>query len=406
MSKRALILKLLQDIRASYWFVPTCLVVVGLLLASGAVWIDRHPDWLPFELPDRLKNTQAEGARSLLAVIAQATLGVAGVTFSMTLVAVSHASATFGPRLIGNFMRDRGNQYCLGILIATFVYTIMVLRTIQSEAEGDVAAFVPHLAILIAIGLVMISVFALIFFIHHVPETINVSNITSTLGHGLQQAVQRAIDSAEDSTATATDPEGDPDAICCSTQSGYLQTINFDRLGTLAQENDWHISLVPAVGDFLTTATPVLKVWGKDVSDEDMGNLRDCFALGATRTEAQNPVFLAEQLVEMLGRALSPGVNDPYTAIDCLNRMTAALTVAVTYKQGLRTRTLDRITFPSLTFPRLFAATFPLCRQYILPDDMTRAHAIAALTDLSKVARAEDARLISEELRHLHGDDA
>lgn len=144
MGKRAYLLKLLQDVRASYWFLPSLLVLVGLLLASVMGWVDRNPSVVLFNLPKTLLDTQADGARSTLAVIAQSVIGVTGVVFSMTLVAVSFASGNFGPRLIGNFMRDRSTQWSLGILIATFVYALVVLRTVQDEIDGGAAQFVPQ----------------------------------------------------------------------------------------------------------------------------------------------------------------------------------------------------------------------------------------------------------------------
>jgi uncharacterized membrane protein len=137
MSKRALVSKLIQDVRASYWFLPGSLVCLAALLAQGTLYLDQHPDFLPFDLPKGLRDTQVDGARSLMSIISQSVFGVAGVMFSMTIVAVSFASGNFGPRLIGNFMRDRGNQWSLGILVATFVYALLITRAIQSPTGAD-----------------------------------------------------------------------------------------------------------------------------------------------------------------------------------------------------------------------------------------------------------------------------
>lgn len=110
MKKRALVAKLLEDVRASYWFLPASLVCLALLVSQGTLFLDRNPEWVPFEPPQAFRNTHVDGARALLSIIAQSIFGVAGVLFSMTIAAVSFASGNFGPRLIGNFMRDRGNQ--------------------------------------------------------------------------------------------------------------------------------------------------------------------------------------------------------------------------------------------------------------------------------------------------------
>lgn len=403
MGKRAYLFKLLQDIRASYWFLPSLLVLVGLLLASVMVWVDGNPSVVPVELPGALLDTQADGARSMLSVIAQSIIGVTGVMFSMTLVAVSFASGNFGPRLIGNFMRDRGNQWSLGILIATFVYALVVLRTVQDDIEGGAAQFVPHYSLLLALGLTLLCVFTLIYFIHHVPETINVSRISASIGAALERHVRGLIDEQDDKDRYVSPPDRAPDMTLTASTSGYIQTVNFSQLANLADTCDLRVNLTTSIGAFVTEKTPVFEVWAGS-QDIDADAVLECFAIGASRTENQNPTFLAEQLVEMIARALSPGVNDPYTAKDCLNRLAAALTVASTYKGGINDRSLPRITFKALTFSRLFAASFPLCRQYIKPDAMVLDHALTLLNNLADVVRNEDRQVIRDEIAMLTSD--
>jgi len=401
LGKRALLLKLFQDIRASYWFLPTVLVIFGLLLATLTEWIDRDISVLPFNLPETFIDTQADGARSTLAVIAQSIIGVTGVTFSMTLVAVSFASGNFGPRLIGNFMRDRGNQWSLGILISTFVYSLVVLRAVQDGYEGGVDAFVPQYSLLVAMALMLLCIFTLIYFIHHVPETINVSRISASLGNRLETQIRDLIDTQTPSndSSKATWPNGKPKAVIKSATAGYIQTCNIDRLKQLAQTNDWHIEMVPAIGDFVTIATDVLCIWSEDgLTDAQHADLESCFAIGSERTENQNPGFLAQQLVEMTARALSPGINDPYTAMDCLNRLASALVVSICHDGGLHPIPSERLRRPQLDFERLFSYSFPLCRQYVRPDDITRAHSLSLLEDLLVLAPQSNRKLVQAEI--------
>ncbi|MGJ8610200.1 MAG: DUF2254 domain-containing protein, partial [Octadecabacter sp.] len=386
------------------------LVFVGLLLAGVTEWMDRNADMLPFTLPDILTDTQADGARSTLAVIAQSVIGVTGVMFSMTLVAVSFASGNFGPRLIGNFMRDRGNQWSLGILISTFVYAVVVLRTVQSGIDGGVDQFVPHYSLIMAMLLALLCVFTLIYFVHHVPETINVSRISSGLGNKLERQIRDLVDDSNDDDAKPGDavdwPTTKANITITPPTSGYIQTCNISRLQTLASEKSWHIEMLPAVGDFVTTATDVFAIWSLDpLSDDDGADLRACFAIGYARTENQNPAFLAEQLVEMAVRALSPGVNDPYTAMDCLNRLMAALTVASDDRGGLSPQQDGRLRTPKLNFETFFAVTFPLCRQYVHADDITRAHALDLLKTLQTTVRSQDRPLIASEIDALTKSD-
>lgn len=410
MGKRALLLKILQDIRASYWFLPMVLAFCGLALAVVMGWLDRNPSFIPLTLPDSLTNTQADGARSMLSVIAQSILGIAGVTFSMTLVAVSFASGNFGPRLIDNFMRDRGTQLSLGILIATFVYALAVLRTVQDRTDGGVSQFVPHYSILMALVLTLVCVLTLIYFIHHVPEMINVSRIAASIGAKLNAHVTKLIEEKGPEVEELLPPNRAPDDVMLANTSGYIQTVNFSQLSSLASDMGWHIRLASNVGDFVTPRSRVFEIWRQDVSmlaeKHDDEALRACYAVGISRTEHQNPTFLAEQLVEMIARALSPGVNDPYTAMDCLNRLTAALTIGSTHEGGLRETDKhgERITSTCFSFEQFFAATFPLCRQYVEGDVMVSNHAVCLLTELASVARQQDRPVIEAEIRALRGE--
>lgn len=380
MSKRALVSKLIQDVRASYWFLPGSLVCLAALLAQGTLYLDQHPDFLPFDLPKGLRDTQVDGARSLMSIISQSVFGVAGVMFSMTIVAVSFASGNFGPRLIGNFMRDRGNQWSLGILVATFVYALLITRAIQSptgaDADLSTALFVPYLSILIALGLTFVSVFTVVYFVHHIPETINVSNITAGLGKRLVRDIKALIDmqSDRDPSTTPIQPTGDPAMTVTLGQSGYIQTMNKEQLRNLAQDHDLFIDVPLPVGEFVTEDTVVLRIWGPQVPDEAQEELTSCFALGHSPTESQNLMFIVDQLVEMIARAMSPGVNDPFTAINCLNWLHSACVAAANHKGGLRAVQDGPVKTKALVFGDLLEASFGVPWKYIHADPLCARH--------------------------------
>jgi uncharacterized membrane protein len=393
-------MKWLQDVRASYWFLPTVLAVLAVVLAQLMQYLDHHK----FLLTDAWRTTQVEGARSTLALISQSVIGVTGVMFSMTIVAVSFASGNFGPRLIGNFMRDRGNQLSLGILIATFVYSLLILRAIQSPygPEGAHEAFVPHLSMLVALGLTGVSVLTMIYYVHHIPEIINVSNIAADLGARLRTAIEVRIDANLDEEPVAnTDwPEPPAPRQIFLLNDGFLQTWDHARLRELATENGLHLELRSAAGSFITTFTPVLDVWSdKPLSDELESNIRDCFALGTVPTEQQNLLFIVEQLVEMIVRALSPGVNDPYTAINCLNWLYVGLITAANYKGGLTVQRQDRVRHPSLDLEKLFAASITEGLPYIKSDPMVCKHLDAMLNRLILETENAEAQLVAKKLR-------
>ena len=399
MSKRALFAKYLQDLRASYWFVPTVFVICAVLLAQLTLFIDHRFD----VLPESWRTTQVEGARSTLALISQSMIGVAGVMFSMTIVAVSFASGNFGPRLIGNFMRDRGNQLSLGILIATFVYTLLILRAVQSQfgPDGDGAAFVPHLSMVIALGFTAVAVLSMIYFVHHIPEIINVSNISAELGHKLQAAIKAHIAGQGDQNPDDADkfPTRDPDHHIRLDQSGYIQTWNRQRLGQLAEEHGLFLSIEMVAGDFVSPSSPLLHVWTKDpASDELAEALRECFALGSVPTEAQNPLFIVDQLVEMVARAMSPGVNDPFTAINCINWVYVGLTTGANHEGGITSTKQGRLRYQTLTFEALLSRSVGSIAPYVQEDPMVLAHLGKMLGNVKAETGNADAAAKIEEL--------
>ena len=160
-------------LRQNYWFWPSTMTFAAVLLGFCLPYLDARfgSDWI--QSVSFMRATQVDGARAILTTLAGATLGVAGVAFSVTIVAVSFASSNYGPRLIGNFMGDRTNQIVLGIFVATFVYCITVLSTVHARLELDQStqeAFVPQVSILFALALTLAAVGALIGYIHHIPE--------------------------------------------------------------------------------------------------------------------------------------------------------------------------------------------------------------------------------------------
>lgn len=184
---RAWLLTLSDRLRESYWFIPTIMAVAAILLAGwmialdnyqGSNWMDGVP-WLYAARPD--------GARSLLSSIGGSMIGVAGTTFTVTTAAVVYASGRYGPRSLSNFMSDRGNQVTLGTFIATFVYSMVVLRTIRSPGASGAGAdaFVLQLSLLVAVLLVLCSIAVLIFFIHHVPTRIHINSVIEEIGDRL-----------------------------------------------------------------------------------------------------------------------------------------------------------------------------------------------------------------------------
>lgn len=391
MSKRAYLLNAIQRVRSSYWFLPTVLAGLAVVASEATLYLDRNEDALLYLWPETWRTTQVDGARALLSVIAQSMLGVVGVMFSVTIVAVSFASGNFGPRLIGNFMRDRGTQWSLGILISSFVFALLILRAVHSADEGtELTTFVPHFSIGLALAMTGASIVAVIYYVHHIPETINVSNISAGLGARLRSAVRRVIDNHNtlSEETPVSWPTRDPDVVVSLGRMGYVQNRDDALMTEIAEENGYYIAIVQDVGEFVSSHAPVLRLWSDTpVDDAQLETLRGCFVIGATATEDQNLLFIVQQLVEMLARALSPGVNDPYTAINCLNWMYAALSIAANHEGGLRSVPTSRVWHEPLTFETVFNACFADSLPYVASDQLTLDHLHDVLSRLADECR-------------------
>lgn len=321
----------LARLNANYWFYPATFAVLGALIALGMIWLDRNGFAEFLNEIEMIVPVRPKGASDILTVMASAMIGVASTVFSITLVAVTYASGTYGPRLLTNFLEDRGNQISLATFIGSFVYALVVLRAVRAEDESPTDAaistgdalpgFAPQLSLLFAYILLALCVAVLVYFLHHVPASIRINSVLESIGKRLLRAIKKDYPS-EDARHDADDPKGG-DTVH-ATSEGYVQMIDYDDLAKLARKNDCTFSMRVRVGDFVHRGMPILDVEGCDPDDiED--DARGCFTLGSVRTPEQDPQFLIDELVEIGLRALSPGINDPFTAITALHWLGAAI---------------------------------------------------------------------------------
>lgn len=361
--------------------------------------------------------SRADGARAILSTVAGSMITVAGVTFSMTLLTVSHASVQLGPRLLSNFLRDTGNQVTLGTFIATFLYCLLVLRTIQSgdPDSANRAEFVPNLAVFIGLVLAVVSVAVLIYFIHHIPTTIHASEVVSKVGKSLRAGLEQAF---EGQSATSTDQAPVPDLRPASplglqghplpsSSTGYVQFVDEDSIVRVAAENDLIVRGVASAGRFVAKGDPLLRIVKGEASNIEKAadKLIGAISVGDRRTRDQDPLFPADQLAEVAGRALSPGVNDPFTAIECIDQLSAGTQHAASRPDPTPYRYDGdgalRLIVEPVTFTELIRRGFDQVRTFAsgnrsaalrLMDALGKVGACATppsrITELASVARA------------------
>lgn len=365
-----------ESMRTSLWFVPSLLTLAAVILAFVTLGLDQ---WLALQTAwseSPFSRAGPDGARSLLSTIAGSVITVTGVTFSITIVALTLASSQFGPRLLRNFMKDKGNQIVLGAFIATFIYCLIVLRAVHTEGE---AGFTPNLSLTIAVLLVLADVFILIYFIHHISSSIQADYVIQDVYAELERNIHRIFPGElnreandHDHSLPAAAPEETVTPYCreiITAATGYVQAIDYDTLLKTAQELDCLICLQTRAGRFATAGDPIATVASTAPLDCDIDKkITESFIFGSIRTPEQDPEYAIRQLVEVAVRSLSPGINDPFTTIACIDRLGAALCLLAQKKfpsshihdeEGQLRLIMDVTTFAGMT-----NAAFDQIRQY------------------------------------------
>ncbi len=320
-----------DNLRANFWFVPSVMVAAAVGLSFLTISLDRATGGKNWFAELGWSNTRGpEGSRAVLSTIAASMITIASITFSITVVTLQLASSQFGPRLLRNFMRDRGNQVALGTFISTFTYCLLVLRTVNGTGAED-TWFVPHIAVMVGVVLALASLGVLIYFFHHAAASIQADHVIAAVADDLNDAIDRLY--PEDGDAPPADVSRDLPSdfdersrAIASPTSDYLQAIAADSLIRLASRCDLILRLERRPGQFVVEKTPLVRAWPADrVDDEVAGAILDAFYFGDHRTLTQDVEFAVDQLVEIAVRALSSGINDPFTAITCIDRLCGGL---------------------------------------------------------------------------------
>ncbi len=334
-------MNLLLRLREKFWFLPAILCLAAFVLAQSLVRLDQTlGDITPGPVLDLfVVRVGGSGSRDILGTIGASALAVAGTTFSITMAVLALTSSTYGPRLVRNFMVDRGNQLVLGVYVATFLYSLLVLRSVRvigdpGAQQGDV--FVPHIAVNVAVLLAILNVGMLVYFIHHISDSIQVATLSSAVRTDLRATVQRLYpelggrgESEVDAQATAVPDDAAGEGVPVLAEApGYVQSVREDSLMRTARRYDVLLALQVRPGQYVLDDTVLAVVHGLP-DDDDRAELvdavRGAFTLANARSPYQDLEFAVQQLTEMAVRALSPGTNDPFTAVNALDDLSSGL---------------------------------------------------------------------------------
>jgi uncharacterized membrane protein len=320
-------------LRTTFWVVPVLLIVVAVALFALTFAIDLAAYYHHLTLPSWIRTGGNGDGSQVLIAIAAAIITTVGVVFSITILALTLASQQFGPRMMRNFIRDLGNQITLGVFVATFVYSVLGLGSITELPGGH---FVPHLTITVAEALMLLDLAVLVYFIHHIAKSIQLPEVIAGIARDLDEAIDAefpeseragggAISETHDEAAHLIEQLNARGAGVTARQSGYLQFVGYGQLIEIAEKLDAVIRLAHRPGHFVVAGRQLATVWPAAAAGQVVSALDKAHVTGPHRTLTQDPVFAIDQLVEIAIRALSAAVNDPFTALTCIDWISAGL---------------------------------------------------------------------------------
>lgn len=396
-----------SQLKSTFWFVPSFIILFSIALVIGLLNLDGMVNISREGIGRFIFVNSAGSARSILTTIAGAMISVAGTVFSITLVALTLASSQLGSRLIRNFMYDRLNQVVLGSYVSTFICCLIILNTIN---ETDQFVFIPYLTILAAILAAIVNIILLIVFIHHIAISIQadtvIGNISKTMSTNLESLFPgpfgKEIEGYHGETVEKIRESYPQNQALRAGNNGYIQYIDMEPLLSDATELDLLIELNCGPGDFLVKGTLIGSVNSKKIIEEEyLTKFQSYFTTGDTRTHQQDAEHALHQLVEIASRALSPGINDPYTAMTCIDNLTTLITKlsAIQFPARYRFDEEDqlRIITEEIRFEGMVDVAFNQIRQFSKGSPSVVIRLMEAMAIISKaVEKAAHKKVIEK----------
>jgi uncharacterized membrane protein len=327
---KGLLRKIIIHYRESIWFLPSLFILGAIISAILITRIDiifQEQFYINFPL---FLLTSVELARSILSVIATSLLTMTAITFSTIMVVFSVYSSQFSPRTLENIISDRLTQIVLGIFISGFTYSIVSLLLIREIGPGTVV-----LSAVFGIGLSLVCIGYFIRFIQYITVSIQVNNLIEELNDEIFNTLKKNIKEIEDIEKNGKVLTGVSDEIIdmqkdnpyriFAPKAGHIQLFDLRGLIKLAAENDSIIETIKRVGDYVTESTPIFIVWNidddKEKKEKIESSIKKYIPIGNYRNTTQDIDFSLQKLEEIALRAISPGINDPNTAILCIRNL-------------------------------------------------------------------------------------
>ncbi len=388
-----------RELKATFWFVPVIIIITSILLSLGLVYLDGQVTLPQDGIVRFFFASSPDSARSILSTISGAMMGVAGTVFSITLVALTLASSQFGPRLIKNFMYVRLNQVVLGAYVSTYLYCLLVLNAVQDSNDY---IFIPSISILVAIIAAITNIILLIVFIHQIAISLQADKVISDISEFLSKQIKTLFPEKKEEIKESEENLNLSAAISVyhnrislkSPKSGYLQHINREALIESLNENNSLLELFYRPGGHLVEGVEIGLLYSNSHLEKDaLKKILNQFEIGKTKTPQQDLEFSIHQMVEIALRALSPGINDPYTAIACIDNLTATMSYLAQAKFPSKYLFDEeenlRIIADILEFEGVLDAAFNQIRQFSGGSPAVIIRLMEALTTISNFTKNE-----------------
>jgi uncharacterized membrane protein len=391
-----------EALRTNLWLIPAIETVAAVLLFAVTLTIDQAAFHGDITLPSWLISGSPDAARQILSSLAGSLITVVGVVFSIMIVTLTLASTQFGPRMLRTFIRDRGTQVTLGTFVATFFYAMLTLISIGGT-------FVPHLSVTVALALTAVDLGVLIYFIHHVATAIQLPEVIASIARDLTNAI--GVEAG--GTAGRDEMVNGPSLpvlqarldrggqLVTAPTSGYVRFVRNATLVRIAAEYDAVIRLHYRPGHFLVAGHPMATVWPPDVADKIRSRLENVHITGPLRTLTQDIAFGIDQLVEIAIRALSPAVNDTFTAMTCIDWLGDNLCkIAVEWHPDTCHRDRDgqiRLITTPVSYERLVQRSFEKIRQAAGSMPAVLIRQLDALSKIMAVAPASRTQVLLDQ---------
>lgn len=382
----------IERIRSSLFFTPMVFVLAGIVIGQAAVTIDVRTAEGASRLPLGFTST-VESARAVVSTIAAATITVAGIAFSISLLVIQLASSQYSPRVVHSLFRDPTNKRLMGMVVGTFTYCLVVLRSVRGTVEDGGEPVVPNLSVGLAVVLGIIAILAILYFIDHSARSMDISEI-------LHRITQRSIRLADGSWPVANpdfDPPEPPQAVpgdkhCLVVRfhdDGWIERFQAEALLDLTSDGGT-VRFETRAGRYVMNGSPLCTVWpAPDDPDAVSSRARDAVEVGTSRTGQQDIEYGIRQLADVGIRALSPGVNDPTTAQDAIFHIAAVLGELLRRDSPPRVRRDERgrrLLLPeSPTHADLLHTAFDELRRAAAPHPKVCVYLLESLHLLTKV---------------------